>query len=277
MIPYHFEYHRPTTLSEALQLYESLNKDEKDPIYYSGGTEIITLSRLNLVRTKAVIDIKGIKECQMSGFDNEFLITGSGLSLTTIEEENYFPLLRQASKEIADRTARNKITVGGNLCGKIFYRESVLPFLLTESRVLIGNRTGVKIKQAMDIFNGVLKLKKEELVVQVLTPKSDVLLPYYHVKRRQQWEIGYPLITAAALKKEGKIRAAFSGVCPFPFRSEEMEQVLNNQELSKEEKVEQALNKVPDLLLNDTEGSKQYRLFVLKTILNDILLELGGG
>lgn len=277
MIPYHFEYHRPTTLSEALQLYESLNKDEKDPIYYSGGTEIITLSRLNLVRTKAVIDIKGIKECQMSGFDNEFLITGSGLSLTTIEEENYFPLLRQVSKEIADRTARNKITIGGNLCAKIFYREAVLPFLLTESRVLIGDQTGVKTKQAMEIFNGVLKLKKGELLIQIQTAKTDVLLPYYHIKRRQQWETGYPLITAAALKKEGRIRAAFSGVCPFPFRSVEMEQVLNNQELSKEEKVEQALNKVPDLLLNDTEGSKQYRLFVLKTILNDILLELGGG
>lgn len=277
MIPYHFEYHRPTTLSEALQLYETLNKEEKEPIYYSGGTEIITLSRLSLVQTKAVIDIKGIKECLMSGFDNKFLITGSGLSLTTIEEENYFPLLRQASKEIADRTARNKITIGGNICGKIFYREAVLPFLLTDSRVLIGDRTGVKVKQAMDIFNGVLKLKKGELLVQALTPKSDVLLPYYYVKRRQQWEIGYPLITAAALKKDGRIRAAFSGISPYPFRSVEMEQVLNNQELSTEEKVEQALNKVPDLLLNDTEGSKQYRLFVLKTILNDILLELGGG
>lgn len=277
MIPYHFEYHRPTTLTEALQLYESLDKKEKNPIYYSGGTEIITMSRLNLVQTKAVIDIKGINECQMSGFEDEYLITGSGLSLTTIEEENYFPLLRQASKEIADRTARNKITIGGNLCGKIFYREAVLPFLLTESRVLIGDQTGVKNKQAMEIFNGLLKLKKGELLVQVLTPKTDVLLPYYHIKRRQQWETGYPLITAAALKKEGKIRAAFSGVCPFPFRSVEMEQVLNNTELSTEERSEQALQMVPNLILNDTEGSKQYRLFVLKTILKEILLELGGG
>ena len=277
MIPYDFEYHRPTTLSEALQLYESLDKEGKEPIYYSGGTEIITLARINLVQTKAVIDMKAIRECQMSGFHDGFLITGSGLSLTTIEEENYFPLLRQASQGIADRTARNKITIGGNLCGQIFYREAVLPFLLTESKVLIGDRTGVKVKQAMDIFNGGLKLKKGELLIQAVTTKADVSLPYYHVKRRQQWETGYPLITAAAVKKEGQVRVAFSGVCPFPFRSVEMEHALNNRELSTEERIEQALRMVPHPVLDDTEGSKQYRLFVLKTILNDILLELGGG
>ena len=61
MIPYDFEYHRPTTLSEALQLYESLDKGGKQPMYYSGGTEMITLARLNLIQTKAVIDIKAIK------------------------------------------------------------------------------------------------------------------------------------------------------------------------------------------------------------------------
>jgi len=276
MIPYDFEYHRPTTLSEALQLYESLDKEGKEPIYYSGGTEMITFARINLVQTKAVIDIKTIQECRMSGFHDESLITGSGLSLTAIEEENHFPLLRMTSREIADRTARNKITIGGNLCGRIFYREAVLPFLLTESKVLIGDRTGVKIKQAMDIFNGVLKLKKGELLVQALTTKADVLLPYYHIKRRQQWETGYPLVTAAALKKEGQIRTAFSGVCPFPFRSLEMEQVLNNKELSTEKRIEQALRMVPQLVLNDTEGSAQYRLVVLKTILKDILVELGG-
>lgn len=277
MIPYNFEYHRPATLSEALQLYESLDKERKDPIYYSGGTEIITLARLNLVQTKAVIDIKAIKECQVSGFQDEFLVTGAGLSLTKIEEENHFPLLRQVSKEIADRTARNKITIGGNLCGQIFYREAVLPFLLTESKVWIGDRTGVKVKQAMDIFNGGQKLKKGELLIQAVTPKADVALPYYHVKRRQQWKTGYPLITAASIKKEGQVRAAFSGVCPFPFRSLEMEQALNNQELSTEERIEQALRMVPHPVLGDTEGSKPYRLFVLKTILQDILVELGGG
>lgn len=276
MIPYNFEYYRPTALKEALQLFESLDKEGKEPIYYSGGTEIITLSRLNLVKTNAVIDMKSIKECQISGFHDEFLITGSGLSLTAIEEDHHFPLLIQCSKEIADRTARNKITVGGNLCGRIFYREAVLPFLLTESKVLIGDRTGVKTKQAMDVFNGELKLEKNELLVQILTAKSDVVLPFYHVKKRQQWETGYPLITAAALKKEGIIRIAFSGVCPFPFRSIEMEQMFNNKKLSTEERIEQTLNMVPQPILNDTEGSKEYRLFVLKTLLKDILLELGG-
>ena len=52
MIPYNFEYHRPTTLSEALQLYESLDKEGKEPIYYQVVQKLLPWPGLTLSKQR---------------------------------------------------------------------------------------------------------------------------------------------------------------------------------------------------------------------------------
>ena len=76
---------------------------------------------------------------------------------------------------------------------------------------------------------------------------------------------------------DGAIRLAISGLCPFPFRAFEIEELLNNSDLSMEEKINGvlAVERLPSPILNDVEGSAEYRLFVLKNTLIDILQELG--
>src|SRR3954465_314260 len=120
MLAANIEYYRPTTMNEAVEQFFTLKKENKDPMYYSGGTEILTLGRLNLIQPGAVIDIKVIKETLSHEFHQDHFIFGASLPLTYIEESNVFPLLTQTSIGIADHTARNKITLGGNLCGEIF-------------------------------------------------------------------------------------------------------------------------------------------------------------
>ncbi|MFF3471961.1 xanthine dehydrogenase, partial [Bacillus velezensis] len=102
-------------------------------------------------------------------------------------------------------------------------------------------------------------------------------LPFVSIKRRQQWNVGYPLVTVCALKKDDEIRMAFSGVCPFPFRSAEMEAVLNDKSRSAEERVRRSLQYVPKPVLDDAEGSSEYRIFVLQHTILDALRELEGG
>lgn len=48
------------------------------------------------------------------------MIFGAGVTLTELEDKNLFPLLSKSASEVADHTARNKITLGGNICGHIF-------------------------------------------------------------------------------------------------------------------------------------------------------------
>lgn len=269
MLPFDFDYYRPETLKEAVDLYQYLDQQGKQPFYFSGGTELLTLGRIDLAYTEAVIDIKGIPECNVMQVSGDHLLLGSSLSLTAIEEANHFPLLTKTASEVADHSARGKITLGGNICARIFYREAVLPFLLADSRVMINGPEGKKIVPINDVFQGHLRLNEGEFLVQTATDLSFIRAPYFTVKRRQQWETGYPLITLAALKFNQKIRVAVSGLCPFPFRSSVVEESINAEGQSLATRIDGAIAGLPQPILEDIEGSKEYRLFVLQNLLLD--------
>ncbi len=276
MISYDFEYYLPLSIKDAVQLFQDLQKEGKEPIYFSGGTEIITLGRLNAVKAGAVIDIKRIPECRTFQIQEEFLLTGAANTLTDIEEKNLFPLLSKTVSEIADRTARNKITAGGNICGQIFYREAVLPFLLSDSQMVIAGLNGIKTVFIHEIFKEQLLLEQGELLVAIKTDRSYLNLPYVSIKKRRQWNTGYPLITVAALKVNGKIRIAISGLTTYPFRSKQMEKQLNKSEFSLDKRIDEAIDTLKVPSLDDSEGSFQYRLFVLKNTLYDVFHQLEG-
>ena len=272
MLPFDFEYYRPETLNEAVELFQFLDQQGKQPMFFSGGTELITLGRINLAYTEAVIDIKDISECKMMQVSGDQVILGSTLSLTKIEEANLFPLLTKTASGVADHTARGKITLGGNICARIFYREAVLPFLLADSKVLLIGPNGKKIVPINEIFQGQLGLEKGEFLVQIATENRFIRAPFFSVKRRQQWDTGYPLITIAALKVNQQIRVGISGLCPFPFRSKEIEAALNNIGQSAEARVAGAIAVLPQPILDDVEGSAEYRLFVLRNLFFDLLV-----
>ncbi len=274
MLPFDFDYFRPETLKEAVDLFQYLDQQGKQPMFFSGGTELITLGRIDLAYTEAVIDIKDIPECNVMLVTGDHLLLGGTLTLTQIEEADLFPLLTKISSEIADHTARGKITLGGNICARIFYREAVLPFLLADSQVLIIGQEGKKVAPINEIFNGEVMLKKGEFLVQTATETRFIEAPFFGYKRRQQWETGYPLITVAALKIGQELRVAFSGLCPFPFRSQDVEGYLNQRGQPVETRVEGALSMLPKSILNDVEGSASYRLFVLRNLLYDVLAAL---
>ena len=274
MIPFEFDYYRPETLHEAASLYQKLQLEGKQPFIFSGGTELMTLGRIGLANTEAVIDIKEIAECRVMQINGNHLELGSTLTLTQIEEANLFPLLTKTASEVADHTARGKITLGGNICARIFYRETVLPFLLADSQVLLAGPDGKRIVPINTIFQGQLQLNKNEFLVQVATERRYLSAPYFVVKRRQQWDTGYPLITLAALKTGQGIRVAISGLCPFPFRSREVEGAINEQGLSVQSRIEGAIAALPKPILDDVEGSADYRLFVLRNLLVDALSTL---
>ncbi|MFK9090450.1 FAD binding domain-containing protein [Bacillus salipaludis] len=274
MLPFDFDYYRPETLNEAVELFQYLDQQGKQPMFFSGGTELITLGRIDLAYTEAVIDIKEIAECRMMQESGDLVLLGSALSLTTIEEANLFPLLTKTASEVADHTARGKITLGGNICARIFYREAVLPFLLADSQVLLIGPKGKRIVPINEIFHEQLGLENDEFLVQIATENRFIRAPFFSVKRRQQWETGYPLLTIAALKMNQQVRVGISGLCPFPFRSKEVEAAFNNRGQSAEARVTGAIAVLPQPILDDVEGSAEYRLFVLRNLLFDLLAAL---
>ncbi|RUS46899.1 xanthine dehydrogenase family protein subunit M [Cohnella sp. AR92] len=274
MIPFDLEYYVPADVSEAYDWFRKLQEQGKDPVYYSGGTEILTFARLNRVRTGAVIDLKAIPDCRSLQMSGQLLEIGSCVSLSDLCAANPFPLLSLAARGVADQTSRNKITFGGNICGRIIYREAVLPLLLTDSAVVLAGENGMRAVSIHEVFEGRLKLRKGEFLVKTLTDIRFLPLPYYHEKRRKIGHVGYPIVTVAALKKDGKLRMAFSGVCAFPFRSDPMEQVLNDSSIPPHKRIEEAIGRLPGPVLDDIESSAPYRRFLLARTMADAIQSL---
>ena len=271
MIPFDFEYYRPDSFQEAVGMYRKLQADGKKPLYFCGGTEIITMARLNQLYTQAVIDIKKIPECGVFEADSDRLVIGSSITLARLEEERAFPLLSRVCNRIADHTSRCKITLGGNLCGKIMYRETVLPLLLADSEIVIAGESGLRKASIHECFEKQMNLGSGEFIVQIMTLKRYTELPYVTEKKTKIDRIDYPLVTTAALKDGSSLRIAFSGICEFPFRSPAIEKTLNDRNMDAPNKVASAISLLPDRVVDDIYGSSEYRKFVFANLLNDVM------
>lgn len=271
MIPFEFEYYKPASIQEAVQTFNSLQNQGKTVIYYNGGTEFITFSRINKMTADAVIDLKGIPDCNVIEFQGEELVIGSSLSLNKISETELYPMLSQTLKRVADHTSRNKITLGGNLNSRLIYREGLLPLLVADAKVKIAGDEGETTLPLNDIFDKEIKLNPSQFIVQILINKTNVNLPFVSLKKTKISKIGYPIVSLAAVEKDKQILAALSGVCEFPFRSSLMEAALNDTSLSIDERIDKAISLLPAQIIEDIQASAAYRQFVLKNTLREML------
>ncbi len=271
MIPRDFIYCKTDTLKEAAEAYKAYTKDGKRVYYYGGGSEIITMSRAGSICPDVVIDYKAIPECRVLEYDRKYLILGAALSLTAIKDSKCFHLLGNACGRVADHTNQCRITLGGNLCGSIRYRECSLPLLVSDAKLLIASGKRTRTVPFGDIFHERIHLKPGELVVQALVPISALSAPFAHIKKAPGEKIDFPLVNVTAMVFRNKLRVAFSGLCEFPFRDAKMEAALNARRKSIPERVQAAIKHLPAKPVTDAEGSGAYRLFILERTLTDLL------
>ncbi len=249
MIGTNFAYCRPQTLKEAAALYSQF----KNPIYYAGGSEIITLCTAGSISPQAVIDLKAIPQLNIMEEAGGYMIFGACKTLEDIRLSKLYPLLGQTAGRIADHTNQCRITLGGNLCGTIRYREMVLPLLLGDARVELFGPLGKRWVSVHDVFRGRMQLLPGEMVVSVQVKKEMTQAPYAHIKKTFNEKIGYPAVTAEAIKTQGKISMAFSGICSNPFWT------LDGDKPT-----------LPEDPLDDCEGSGPYRLHLFNILVEEI-------
>lgn len=274
MIAYDFEYYRPKTYIEAIELFGQKTIEVKNPTYFSGGTETITYARKGLINTGAVIDLKEIPECLEFSEDGAKIIYGAALSLNEIVEKTSFTLMANVINKIADHTVRNRLSLGGNICGRLFYREAILPLLVSEATAVVAGRNGIKKVPILDFFNKRVNLKDGEILLQIEIDKKYISKLNVNKRKEKQGEIDYPLFHIVALKEDENIRFAFSGICSYPFRSSEMENFLNDQSKKYEERVNYAVENLPSSIRNDIYAPNEFRKYLFKNALIKTLIEL---
>ncbi|MCC3355934.1 FAD binding domain-containing protein [Bacillus sp. REN16] len=151
MIPFDFEYYKPSSITDALKVYQDVTERGQKAMFISGGTEFITFARINALQKDAIIDIKSIPECGVLEMQGDELVIGAAVSLNKITVSSFFPLLGETVKHVADHTSRNKITIGGNLFSQLKYREGILPLLLSDSKVKLAGVEGEEIRFIVEL------------------------------------------------------------------------------------------------------------------------------
>jgi carbon-monoxide dehydrogenase medium subunit len=116
MIPAAFDYHRPSSLDEAIRLLSSHGEQAK---VLSGGMSLLPALKLRLGAFEHLIDIGRIPGLDTVKEEKGFLCIGALTRQAALERSELirgkYPILADAVPLIADPLVRNRGTIGGNV------------------------------------------------------------------------------------------------------------------------------------------------------------------
>jgi carbon-monoxide dehydrogenase medium subunit len=115
MLPSSFEYHRPETIEEALDLLATLGDDAK---VLAGGQSLIPIMKLRFAAPAHLIDINHIAGLDTIEERDGELHIGAMVrhnQLASSEIIANYPMIAHAAPQIADPLVRNLGTIGGSL------------------------------------------------------------------------------------------------------------------------------------------------------------------
>jgi aerobic carbon-monoxide dehydrogenase medium subunit len=173
MIPAAFEYHRPSTLQDAVALLGRLGKDAK---VLAGGQSLIPLMKLRLVSPRHVVDLNRITGLGSIAERDGVLVIGALVRESELEASDVvrrrFPILADACRVIADPLVRNLATVGGNLAHGDPANDHPAVMLALEVEVIAVGPQGSRRIPVDGFFTGPLEtsLGPGEILTEIHVP-----------------------------------------------------------------------------------------------------------
>lgn len=111
MIP--FTYHEPTNLSDATD-----ELDQVDVMPIAGGTTLVDLMKLNVLKPTKVIHVRGVLDASVEQTDGH-LVIGAACTMSDLADHeavrDRLPAIRHSLILAASPQIRNMATIGGNL------------------------------------------------------------------------------------------------------------------------------------------------------------------
>ncbi len=236
-----FEYLIPTSLNEAISLYESHAERAK---YIAGGTDVMVKIKEGKMAPDYLISLKNIlgQERQFLKHENDTLRISALATHRVLEESSLvrtqYPILYDAVKNIGSVQIRNVATIGGNLVNAVPSADGAIPLIALDAKVSI---VGPKGERNMDLVRfflgpGQCDLEHGEILTEITIPP---LLPrtgsaYIKHGRREAMElpmlgVGVLLSLKEDLQTCLKARVCLGVAAPTPFRAQMAEEFLEGK------------------------------------------------
>ncbi len=175
MKPVAFEYCRPDTLAEALDL---LAERREDAVVLAGGMSLGPMLNLRMVRPKTVIDISRVRGINDVDQHRDRLIIGATLvqadALESAVIGEALPLLALALPWVGHFQTRNAGTLGGSVAHADPSAEIPLSLVTSDASVVLRSRRRERRVRAREFFVGALTTVRQpdELLVALDWPRA---------------------------------------------------------------------------------------------------------
>jgi 2-furoyl-CoA dehydrogenase FAD binding subunit len=294
MKPASFNYYRPSTLEETLQLLQDCGDEGK---LIAGGQSLIPILNMRLSSLEHVIDINGLRELDFIRLEEGILKIGGLCRQRSLEKsptvKEVAPLLSEAVPFIGHVQTRNRGTVGGSLVHADPTAEIPLSLLALDATAIIQSAEETREVPVQDFFITYLTtdIASTEMLTEIQIPVDTLPKGYAFVEFSRRHG-DFALVAAACLldtDEDGTItagRLAIGGVDAVPMIAQEAMDVLLGEKLTdallEEAGQIAAENTDPE---GDLHASREYRLHLAKVFTKRAirkayersLQKLGGG
>jgi carbon-monoxide dehydrogenase medium subunit len=238
VIPGSFDYHRPSSVKEAVGLLAQLGEDARA---IAGGHSLIPMMKLRLASPSHLVDLGGVADLKGIREDGGDVVIGA----TTTQHEligsevlsKKVPILRETSLLIADPQVRYVGTLGGNVANGDPGNDMPAVMMCLGATYNAVGKSGERKIAARDFYQGAYftALEPGEIVTAVRIPVPATGHGYAYEKLKRK--IGDYATAAAAVVltiKGGKVASCSIGltnVAETPLWAEDASKILTGSTL----------------------------------------------
>ncbi|MFC4590525.1 FAD binding domain-containing protein [Sphaerisporangium corydalis] len=243
MIPASFDYVRPASLAEAVQVLTQGGEEAK---VLSGGQSLLPLLRLRLAYPSLLVDVGRLGELHGIRDEGGHLHIGA----TTTHDEVVrsplvnaeCPLLALATATVADPAVRHRGTLGGSLAHADPAGDLPAVAVALDMEFVIYSTSGERVVAARDFFLDYLEtaLGPGEILTGIRVPKLGPGWGYHYEKFHRTAQAWATVGVAAAVRVSGanggtrrieEARVALTNMGPTPIRATAVESAIQGTDL----------------------------------------------
>jgi len=267
-VPAAFDYHRATTVDEAIALLQQYGDEAK---ILAGGHSLLPTMKLRLAQPAHLVDIGRIGGLSYIREDNGAVAVGAMTTYRTIELSNllrsHFALLPEGTSMIGDQQVRNRGTIGGSVAHSDPAADTPGIVLALKGDIVAQGPGGKRTIKADDFFLDLFAtaLKPDEVITEIrfALPPARTGSAYEKLANKASHYAVTGCAAVVSLGGDGTCSAAsvvITGASVKPTRASAVEAALVGKRLDEATVAAAASHAADGLeLVEDIHGSKAYR------------------
>ena len=242
IIPCKFDYYEPKSLNEAIEILSKYGSDAK---ILAGGTDLLILIKMGVLKPRCIVNIKKISDLYGIHEQGDQLIIGALTKLRTLEKSKVikenFTALYEAVKSMASVQIRNMATIGGNLCNASPAADTAPPLMVFNASLKVVGLNGEKIIPITSFFKGPKRtiLKHDEILTEIILscPGNRTGSAFIKIARTAMDLAKVNVAVKLVIGEDNVIEdvaVALGSVAPTPIRAFSVEEYLRGKIFSEE-------------------------------------------